>query len=75
MRSCIRGGGLRTSLSHSIDVDLSSYGERFSCSNRTQPHSVLLAEGSEVTVRSGMRIDKRTDVRTEDGMKLFLYLI
>jgi len=46
-------------VSHSMDVDFScSYGERFACLNEMQAHSVLLAEGSEVTVRSGTRIDK-----------------
>lgn len=46
-------------LSHSIDVDFSrSYGEQFAFLDEMQAHSVLLAEGSEVTVRSGMRIDK-----------------
>jgi uncharacterized protein YqjF (DUF2071 family) len=55
-------------LSHSIDVDFSRcYGERFACLNGMKPHSVLLAEGSEVTVRSGMRIDKgqKPSPRTE----------
>jgi Uncharacterized conserved protein len=44
--------------SYSVDVDFSRvYGERFSCLNEMQPHSMLLAEGSEVIVRSGLRID------------------
>ena len=47
-------------VSHSVDVDFSLvYGERFACLNEMQPHSVLLAEGSEVIVRSGMRVDTR----------------
>jgi uncharacterized protein YqjF (DUF2071 family) len=45
-------------LSYSVDVDFSLvYSERFACLNAMQPHSVLLAEGSEVMVRSGLRID------------------
>jgi uncharacterized protein len=48
-------------LSYSVDVDFSRvYGEQFSCLNEVQPYSVLLTEGSEVIVRSGMRIDAAT---------------
>jgi len=43
--------------SHAVDVDFSSvYGERFACLNELEPHSVLLAEGSDIAVRSGTRI-------------------
>jgi uncharacterized protein len=41
-----------------IDVDFGQvYGAAFSALNERQPDSVLLAEGSEVEVRSGNRID------------------
>lgn len=47
-------------VSHSMDVDFSrSYGERFACLNEVEPYSVLMAEGSEIIVRSGMRIDAK----------------
>jgi uncharacterized protein YqjF (DUF2071 family) len=43
--------------SSTVDVDFSLvYGERFAELNGMRPYSVLLAEGSEVTVRSGTRI-------------------
>ena len=44
-------------LRHSIDVDFGSmYGHDFALLNDLKPASVLLAEGSEVTVRAGGRI-------------------
>jgi uncharacterized protein len=44
--------------SHSVDVDFSVvYGERLSCLNGMEPYSVLLAEGSEILVRSGTRLE------------------
>lgn len=42
---------------HDIDVDFNMvYGPSFAFLNKQQPDSVLLAEGSEVTVRSGSKI-------------------
>lgn len=44
-------------LKHNIEVDFSRiYGQSFSFLNKMQPDSVLLAEGSEVMVRSGTSI-------------------
>ena len=42
---------------YTVNVDFALvYGERFSGLNGMRPHSVLLAEGSEVAVRVGERI-------------------
>jgi uncharacterized protein YqjF (DUF2071 family) len=44
---------------YSIDVDYSIvYGDRFAFMNEVEPYSVLLAEGSEIVVRSGTRLEK-----------------
>lgn len=45
-------------LQHDIAVDFgATYGPQFAHLTGLQPHSIFLAEGSEVTVRSGARID------------------
>jgi hypothetical protein len=52
--------------SHSVDVDFSVvYGKRFSCLNAMEPYSVLLAEGSEIFVRSGTRLESEEERATE----------
>lgn len=44
---------------YAIDVDYSIvYGDRFAFMNEAEPYSVLLAEGSEIVVRSGTRLGK-----------------
>lgn len=46
--------------SFAIDVDFARvYGAQFAALNGMRPHSVLLAEGSEVIVRSGQRVPLR----------------
>jgi uncharacterized protein YqjF (DUF2071 family) len=50
--------------SHGIDVDFGLvYGSQFAALNGLQPDSVLLAEGSEIVVRSGMRIHGSENAR------------